>query len=286
MTTLSFVTIITTISLCSKKFYFKKEGNNINKSSLQLSLNHIEKEINSINKQLKLLPDGDFYCTHNGKYIKWIHRLDQHKSCIPKKDFEFAQQLATRKYLSLRLQELTQEKQAIINYLKLSPTCYKSQELLMKPEYAPLIKNVNDPFSRTILDWMNAPYRTNPHHPDSLTHKTQSGRFVRSKSEAIIDMLLTQNNIPFRYECELVFDSITIYPDFTIKHPTTEKIYYWEHFGLMDNPTYAHNALTKLQTYISYGIIPNITLITTYETKTHPLTIDTVSDIISKYFIN
>ena len=233
-----------------------------------------------------MLPDGDIYCTHNGKYIKWIHRQGQHKSCIPKKNFELAQQLATRKYLSLKLQELTQEKQAIITYLQTSPEHYKSQELLMKPEYVPLIKNVTTSFSQSLLDWINAPYNANPHHQDSLTHKTQSGKLVRSKSEAIIEMLLTQHNIPFRYECELVFDSITIYPDFTIKHPITEKTYYWEHFGLMDNPTYAHNALTKLQTYISYGIIPNISLITTYETKNHPLTTDAVSDIIRKYFTN
>ncbi|MBQ3061604.1 MAG: hypothetical protein IJD02_04105 [Lachnospiraceae bacterium] len=156
----------------------------------------------------------------------------------------------------------------------------------MKPEYAALIKDSCSSFSQALLDWINAPYRTNPHHPESLTHKTQSGILVRSKSEAIIAMLLSQHNIPFRYECELVLGPITIYPDFTLKHPSTEKTYYWEHFGLMDNPTYSHNVLTKLQTYISYGIIPNATLITTYETKAHPLTSDTVSDIISKYFLD
>ena len=268
------------------KPHIKKEGIIINKTILEDSLNQIEKQIKSIEKRLKSLPDGDIYCTHNGKYIKWIHCIGEQKSCISKKNLELAQQLATRKYLLLKLDELIQEKLAITSYLKKSPTHFKSYELLTKPEYAPLIKNCTNIFPQKILDWLKTPHLTNPHHPEALTHKTQSGIYVRSKSEAIIEMLLTQYNIPFKYECALVFDSVTIYPDFTIMHPTTEKIYYWEHFGLMDNPSYAHKALTKLQTYISYDIIPNITLITTYETKDHPLTADVVSDIINNYFLS
>ena len=41
-------------------------------------------------------------------------------------------------------------------------------------------------------------------HPEHLICKSISGNMVRSKSEMMIDMLLFQHRIPFRYECALV----------------------------------------------------------------------------------
>lgn len=79
-------------------------------------------------------------------------------------------------------------------------------------------------------------------------------------------------------------DSI-VYPDFTIKHIATGDIYYWEHFGMMDNTKYAQNACSKLQLYTSNGIIPTIHLITTYETKEHPLSSEDIEKIIEHYFL-
>ena len=75
-----------------------------------------------------------------------------------------------------------------------------------------------------------------------------------------------------------------MYPDFTIKHPKTGKIYYWEHFGRMDDPKYAQNAISKLESYIKNGIIPDIDLISTYETKEHPLDYEMIEKIVKEYF--
>ena len=101
----------------------------------------------------------------------------------------------------------------------------------------------------------------------------------------MIDTLLYLNKIPFRYECALHLGNTTIYPDFTILHPHTGKIYYWEHFGMMDDANYAKNTCFKLQTYTTHGIIPSINLITTYETKEHPLSSDFIEKIIQHYFL-
>ena len=98
-------------------------------------------------------------------------------------------------------------------------------------------------------------------------------------------MLLYTHKIPFRYECALQIGEIKLYPDFTIRHPKTGAVYYWEHFGLMDNSVYAQNAYTKLQLYTSHGIIPSIQLITTFETKENPINSDIVLKIIKHYFL-
>lgn len=136
-----------------------------------------------------------------------------------------------------------------------------------------------------LLEWSQSNFEQNPKYPEQLIHKTISGNMVRSKSEVLIDMMLHMNRIPFRYECALHLDNNIIYPDFTIRHPHTGNLFYWEHFGLMDDPLYCKNACSKLALYSSAGIIPSINLITTYETHDHPLTSETIERNIQNYFL-
>lgn len=91
------------------------------------------------------------------------------------------------------------------------------------------------------------------------------------------------NGIPFRYECELQLGEITVYPDFTIMDPKTGKIYYWEHFGMIDDPSYARSAMIKIQSYIANRIYPTIQLIMTYETKMNPLDTESIEKTIQHY---
>ena len=104
-----------------------------------------------------------------------------------------------------------------------------------------------------------------------LKHPCPSGNVVRSKSEAMIDLLLNQYGIPYRYECELKLDNISFYPDFTLFNPISEQLVYWEHFGMMDDLQYSLNASRKISRYIAGNIIPGINLIMTFETSSNPL---------------
>ena len=45
------------------------------------------------------------------------------------------------------------------------------------------------------------------------------------------------------------------------------------------------NIKNELQLYTNHGIVPSIQLITTYETKEHPLTADTIEKIVEDYFL-
>ena len=100
----------------------------------------------------------------------------------------------------------------------------------------------------------------------------------------IVECLL-KYRIPFRYECELVLGKDTYYPDFTIRHPRTGEVFYWEHFGCMDDPKYRRKCYNKLQRYGDYGIIPTINLIATYENGNHPLTLADIEKMIQEYFL-
>lgn len=211
--------------------------------------------------------------------------IQNQKKYLPKSKRSLAEQLARKRYLSSLLADLTKEKEAIQQFLNHYPTTRTSELLLTQsPEIRNLLNLHPSPESLP-AEWTTAEYPKNPNHPEHLIHESISGNKVRSKSESIIDSFLFMNQIPYRYECELILGNTVLYPDFTILHPKTGNIYYWEHFGLMNDVAYARNAVSKLQLYISHKIIPSIQLITTYETKEVPLSPSTVESILTQYFL-
>jgi len=236
---------------------------------------------------LQNYPTGKLVCCHDNKRCKWYQSNGGTKTYIPKSNRSLAEKLAAKKYLSCVLEELLQEKKALDSYLKhhnITPS--KSKAMLTDfPDYSDLLASHFKASSQHIQDWMNTPYEQNTKFPEHLIHKTISGQFVRSKSESLIASSLHANHIPFRYECALYLGRTPLYPDFTILHPQTEEIFYWEHFGMMDDPSYGKNAVSKLQTYISHGFIPSIHLITTYETAQNPLSTEIVQKTIEHYFL-
>lgn len=242
----------------------------------------LDKQIDFLQQQLKNSPAGKLVCTRNANRYKWYQSDGKTSSYIPKKE----RQLAVKKYLSLLLEDALHEKKALEYYLRhhVEGQSKAEQMLTELPEYQELLSSYFKPKNQELLDWMNSPYEHNIKYPEQLTHRASSGHYVRSKSELLIDMALCVNKIPFRYECTLTLGENTIYPDFTIRHPETGETYYWEHFGKMDDPVYCRNTCSKLSLYTSHGIIPSIQLITTYETKEHPLGTEEIEDVIQRYF--
>ena len=192
-----------------------------------------------------------------------------------------------KKYLLQLKDDLLHEKRAIEFYLRHhKERPWKSEQLLTsESEFQKLLLPFFKPPSKEFEDWANSPYSQNQNYPNQLNYKAPNGQLVRSKSEMLIAMTLYKYQIPFRYECALQLGATTIHPDFTIRHPQTGEFYYLEHFGMIDNPAYRQNAIHKLNTYLSHEIYPTINLITTYETKTHPLNLELVESIIQLYFL-
>ena len=246
----------------------------------------LENKINSLQSQIETFPDGKLICARNSNRCKWYLSDGHSHKYLQKKERKLAEQLAAKKYYTALLNDLQREKKAVDLYLKYCPCSRQSNQLLTDTSYfQELLTPYFHPESQETLNWMKSPYNRNTKYPEQLIHKTLSGNLVRSKSESLIDMLLHIHKIPFRYECALQLGEVTLYPDFTVLHPYTNEIYYWEHFGRMDDPTYCQNTYSKLHLYTSHGIIPSIHLITTFETQEHPLTTDIVEKMITQYFL-
>ena len=244
----------------------------------------LEQKIETILKQLKTFPRGELQFVRDGERHRWYLKDGEKKTYISRKNIALAEKLAAKKYLFTLLKSLKQEKIAIEFYLRHHKANLAEQFLDSSSPYYKLLIPFFNSSNNDYQKWATENYEKNMNYPEQLIYKASSGNFVRSKSEMMIDMYLYMNKIPFRYECALQLGELVVYPDFTTRHPITGEIYYWEHFGMMDDPKYCRNACTKIQTYASNGIIPSVHLIMTFETKEQPLSLEMIEEIIEYYF--
>ena len=92
---------------------------------------------------------------------------------------------------------------------------------------------------------------------DGLIHRTERGDLVRSKSELVIADKLYARGITYGYEQMLVLpDGRSRYPDFTISDDLAGITYYWEHLGLLGDPSYRARWERKKKEYETAAILP------------------------------
>ena len=75
------------------------------------------------------------------------------------------------------------------------------------------------------------------------------------------------------------------FPDFTCLNLRTREEYLWEHFGMMDDPEYALNAMGKLDVYEKNGIFLGKRLIVSRETVENPLNVKRIQNLAEEYLL-
>lgn len=112
------------------------------------------------------------------------------------------------------------------------------------------------------------------------------GEPVRSKSEKIFADTLYKMGIPYIYEMPVRFKGWGyVNPDFTVLNVRTRQEYYWEHFGMMDNPEYAEKAIKKIAMYEKNGIYQGKKLLLTYETKNRSMNTKQLEAFITEFLL-
>lgn len=227
-------------------------------------------------------PKRRLYIRQCGNASKWYLVEDGVRTYLPKSERPLATKLAQKSWYQARHIEVQTEITACERYLRaFRGKKSQLQMLLSNREFCRLV-GTSKP---DILAWKEASFQTNPTHPENLIHVTNSGLKVRSKSEVLIATALEKYGLPFRYECLLETPAGPCYPDFTILHPQSGRLFIWEHFGMIDNPSYAATSLPKIGTYAQLGYFPNQNLIMTFETKGHPFNIPEAEEMVHKYFL-
>lgn len=132
--------------------------------------------------------------------------------------------------------------------------------------------------------WEAKNYEQNTGFSEERRYFSEGGLAVRSKAEAEIATKLEQCRLKFHYEPILFLGNHRVAPDFEIFHPVQRRILLWEHFGKMDDPDYAAEAMKKLNRYARNGYRLGDNLIMTWETKNMPLNFSHINWTIQHYF--
>ena len=264
------------------------KGEKLYQLHLQNRSEYLSARIQYIKNRLKECPAGKLIVTHSGKYAKYYcsHGKAGDYEYIHSNEKERIKLLAQKKYLLYKLDMYIKEKRMIDVALKnYAQSCNKLMEYCSNPHIAPYLLEFNT-LDFTDEQWLSIPYIPSQAHPEQLRHYAKNKQLFRSKSEGAIANALLDANIAFKYECPLVLSGITFHPDFTIRHPYSKELFYWEHLGLMDSPSYAKDSMNKIQIFINNGIIPGKNLILSFETGNFPFNPQQAEDYIKLYLLS
>ena len=259
------------------------------KESLTARLQYLLKLSKTIEKRLKKAPDGTLRISSDAERTQYYLRKtssDRFGTYLTKKNMPLIEALAQKNYDEKVLKSVQQEIKAIEAYLKKCPSDFPEEIYMGLRDKR---KEIVVPFKETdemfLKRWNSVSYIGKDIKADEA-FVTDRSEIVRSKSEIIIANTLAKEGIPYRYEYPVYLKGLgTVYPDFTILNLRLRKEFYWEHQGRMDDKGYAEKAVRKVTSYILSGIYPGDKLIITSETKSHPLNMKVVREIISHYFL-
>ncbi len=204
-------------------------------------------------------------------YVKNDSNTNDYKY-MPKSETQKAEALVRKEYYEKVLKNACVElKQinALINRIegnnweKAYETIGKGKRMIVEP-----IIVTNEQYRKK---WLDEEYTGKSFGDNDIEIYSENGDRVRSKSEKIIADKLFKENVLYRYEYPFQTNySGIIYPDFTILDEVRRRNIIYEHFGLMDNPEYANNAVGKIQLYMNHGYVLGDNLFISMETSAIP----------------
>lgn len=249
----------------------------------------MEKKLAAVKNELGTAPDGYIRVSKKHKcpqYYLIKNRNDRNGKYMNKNQLPLVKSILLRDYNK----KLKRELELQIKVLKKAYKKYSLQKLYSIFENTPPSRRLQIvpkfiPVAEFVQNWENTSYihKTLDETEPFLT--TIRGEKVRSKSENMIADVLFRLKIPYRYEAPVKIGTKIFYPDFTCLNARTRTEYIWEHFGLLQNPEYAANAVGKLRLYNKYGYYSGENLIVSSETKESPLNSNEIEKLAKKYLL-
>lgn len=269
---------------------------------LQQRLLQLKEALEELTKRKKELPKGHLRVAQKGsarpQFYQYKSPDDLTGKYIRKRNISFAKTLAQKDYEEDIIPLIQKEIAALQEYLTQTRNGRILTDFYEKlcPARRALITPVTLTDDQYVANWQEVSWTGRSFSPDSPLLLTARGERVRSKSEVIIADTLFHHNIPYRYEFPLTLkrtdvdrsadaygSTVTLHPDFLCLNTRTRAEFYWEHFGLMDDPAYSKNAAGKLRLYTENRILPGRNLIITMETQTEPLSTRTIDQTIEAF---
>lgn len=258
--------------------------------SLYALMGSLEKEeiglLREASNFLKCAPKGRLYCEQRGNKKHYRQRIIKdgkiHDRFLNKHDSTLIDDLALKQYYQTIEIICVENLQAIKAFSGkyIADICDVALKECTRG-VGERVAAILDKREAWMVDWSNGSYKQSQYKPEERNIKTLSGVYVRTKSEEKIADKLFLSGLAFRYEQAIVIGGELRYPDFVILHPlstpTRKILIIWEHAGMMDDlHGYEPAAMNKLRLYADSGLIVNLNMILTTETRRCRLSTDTV----------
>ena len=260
--------------------YMKKYKMNISQkiSELEKIKKHIESFCENNNyKNYEIKKHGQrsyIYYYGEDKKIQYISIKDSRVSKI-----------ATAKYFKKLLPCLNKELLALKHF---RDNYFPQEKYNLINQFPDNIKSLITPVIKDqatkCCEWAEQKFYSCPYEFDNIAEFiTEKNERVRSKAEYIIANMLNDMGLAYRYECEYILNSKSVYPDFTIMHPITGELYYLEYFGLMDDEEYAAKTMKKISAY--YQTKDAARFIFLFESFQAPMNVKAIKNLLTQIFL-
>lgn len=246
-------------------FNIKDLNNYSMKKLIDELIDRYDTQYQNLLKEFNSLPNKTLCVNKNGKYIQYrAYDLDDKTVTSINSDKKLVAKLCRREIVNLSLIHIKTICDAL-HTIKFAQGFEFVDDILnqLKPIYREIDNSyfMTDP--EKVKKWLSQP--KDNFRIEDLTVTNEYNESFRSKSEVIIANALHKHNVPFIYELPLQLDNFIAHPDFTIMRLYDYKIFYWEHFGLSDDPKYMESQENKLAIYNEYNICEGDNLIITKE---------------------
>ena len=258
------------------------------KEMLLAEQRRLEKIIHTSQRELKNAPEGTLILSTSQNRPQYYHCTKNSKkngTYISRENKFLIQQLAQKSY-NEKVLKCAEKRLSQIRKITKDYNDHEIEEIFEKEhiERKKLIQPVEPTWEQKMKSWAAEVYQGKEFQDNVPLIFTERGERVRSKSEKIMADYFFRNNIEYKYERPLLLKGYgTVYPDFTFLSRRTGEEIYWEHDGKMDDPTYARNAVKKIEAYENNNIFPGERLILTFETEYTILSTKTIEKLVEKY---
>ena len=222
--------------------------------------------------ELLTLPDGELLTTDNDGIRKYYQRIPaagnrkKERRYGIKGDPDLMGRLVRKEYVVGALKTIDRD----LHALDFATKKYRPiDERSIMEKFIEKYPELEGEIYRNAFDaeaWKRSFTGIENYHPDSLKHTAADGSKKRSKNEIYIASRLDHYNQIYVYDCNPGIAGLNRALDFIILRLRDYKILYWEHFGMMDVPSYRIDNKQKLKEYEAVGIVPWDNLIITYDT--------------------
>ena len=249
----------------------------------------LEESISISKISLKDAPNGTLRLSQSNNYLQFYHCTEENKlgKYITKGNDELIRKLAQKSYdeklLRVAEKRLNQIKRILKDYED-----NEIEQIFLKEhkERQRIIHPVEPTWEHRLKEWKIKEYQGKGFGDEMPMIVTERGERVRSKSEKIMADYFHRHGIEYKYECPIYLKGMgMVYPDFTFLSKKLEKEVYWEHCGMVDEPSYARSLVRKIEAYENNGIFPGERLILTYETEQSILNTGKIEQMVNRYLI-